>query len=66
MRIGLEMRQEKFSGIEEEKMNTNGASHRTEEDESETSFGDKRTSCLDRLGVKMDDGLHRIFTAYVY
>lgn len=36
-----------------------------DEDESETSFDDEQNSLLDRLGVKIDDSLHRIFTSYV-
>lgn len=47
-------------------MNTNGASHQTEEDECVTSFGKVRASCLDRLGMKIDIGLHKLFTAYVH
>lgn len=34
-----------------------------DEDESETSFDDEQNSLLDRLGVKIDDNLHRIFTS---
>jgi Niemann-Pick C1 protein len=60
------MRQDKPVGIEEEKMNTNGLNHVSEEDESETSIGDEQTGWLDRLGIQMDDGLRRIFTAYVF
>jgi hypothetical protein len=33
-----------------------------DEDESETSFDDEQNSLLDRLGVKIDDSLRRIFT----
>jgi len=36
-----------------------------DEDESETSFDDEQNSLLDRLGVKIDNSLHRIFTSYV-
>ncbi len=36
-----------------------------DEDESETSFENEENSLLDRLGVKIDDSLHQIFTAYV-
>jgi hypothetical protein len=34
-----------------------------DEDESENSFEDEQNSLLDRLGVKIDDSLHRIFTS---
>jgi hypothetical protein len=60
------MRQDKPVGIEEEKMNTNGVHRVTEEDESETSFAGEQTGWLDRLGMKMDDALHKIFTSYVF
>ena len=36
-----------------------------DEAESETSFTDQENSLLDRLGVKVDDTLRDIFTAYV-
>jgi len=49
--------------MEGDKMNTNGG-HVIDEDESETSFGGEQTSLLDRLGVKIDDGLHSVFTRY--
>jgi hypothetical protein len=59
------MRNEKTNEIEGEKMNTNGGGHHvTDEDDSETSFSGEQTGLLDRLGIKIDDGLHRIFTAY--
>ncbi len=57
------MRNEKPVEMEGDKMNTNGG-HITDEDESETSFGGEQTSLLDRLGVKIDDGLHSVFTRY--
>lgn len=60
----LDMRQEKFTGVEEEKLNTTGVPVHTDEDESETLYDDKRTGHLDRLGMKIDDGLHTIFTKY--
>ncbi len=60
------MRNEKPVGIEGEKMNTNGAHHAEDEADSETSFGDEHVGFLDRLGMKMDDRLHRIFTGYVF
>jgi len=59
------MRNEKKNEIEGEKMNTNGGGHHvTDEDDSETSFSGEQTGLLDQLGIKIDDGLHRIFTAY--
>ena len=64
MNCYLAMRQEKITGVTEEKMNTNGVPRPTDDDESETSFDEGRTGCLDRLGMKMDDGLHWIFTKY--
>ena len=51
------MRQDKVVEGETEKMNTNVA----DEIDSETSFGGE-SSFLDRLGIKIDDALHRIFT----
>ena len=60
----LAMRNEKPVGTEGEKMNTNGAHHAEDEADSETSFGDEHVSFLDRLGMKIDDRLHRIFTGY--
>ena len=50
---------------QENKLNSNDDDHLKENDEylSETSFDSDRTSFLDRLGIKMDDGLHKIFTA---
>ncbi len=35
-----------------------------DEDESEASFSDEQNGLLDRLGVKIDDSLHKTFTAY--
>lgn len=47
-------------------MNTNGGPPVEDEiDESEASFGGGQNSFLDRLGIKMDDTLHSIFTKYV-
>jgi len=37
-----------------------------DEDESEVSFDDHGDGLLDRLGVKIDDSLHEMFTAYVF
>ena len=36
-----------------------------DEDQSENSFDEEQTSFLDRLGVKIDRTLHRMFTSYV-
>jgi hypothetical protein len=53
----------------EEKTRTNEHLHEPlsghDEVESETSFVDEQNSLLDRLGVKIDDSLRDIFTAYV-
>jgi len=59
------MRSEKPIGMEGEKMNTNGC-HVTDEDDSETSFGGGQTGLFDRLGMKIDDALHSIFTTYEF
>ncbi len=37
-----------------------------DEDESEVSFDDHGDGLLDRLGVKIDESLHEMFTAYVF
>jgi hypothetical protein len=60
------MRSDKPVGTEGEKMNTNGVHHVEDEADSETSFGGEQDGFLDRLGMKMDDTLHRVFTAYVF
>jgi hypothetical protein len=62
----LDKQNEKPVEAEGEKMNTNGGPHLTDEDDSETSFGGEQTGFLDRLGMKMDDTLHSIFTAYEF
>lgn len=36
-----------------------------DEDQSENSFDEERSSFLDRLGAKIDRNLHRSFTSYV-
>ena len=53
-----DIRQDKGVEGETEKMNSNIP----DEMESETSFGGE-SSFLDRMGIKVDDLLHRIFTA---
>ena len=35
-----------------------------DEDESEASFSDEQNGLLERLGVKIDTSLHKIFTSY--
>jgi hypothetical protein len=60
------MRQDTPVVAEEEKMNTNGIHLSSEEDQSEVSDSEGRKGWLDELGIKMDDRLHRIFTAYVF
>jgi len=45
-------------------MNKNGVDHVTDQDDSETSFVGDKIGLLDRLGVKIDDALHRIFEKY--
>ncbi|CAF0895064.1 unnamed protein product [Adineta steineri] len=54
---------EKTLGAEGEKMNTNGAHNNEDEADSETSFSDEDDGILARAGLKIDDQLHRIFTA---
>jgi hypothetical protein len=62
----LAMRNEKPVGIEGEKKDTNGVQFVEDEGDSETSFDGEGSGYLDRLGMKIDDRLHRIFTAYVF
>jgi hypothetical protein len=45
-------------------MNKNGVDHVIDQDDSETSFAGDKIGLLDRLGVKIDDTLHRIFEKY--
>ncbi|CAF3648389.1 unnamed protein product, partial [Rotaria sp. Silwood2] len=59
------MRTDKPIETEGEKKNLNGA-HIQDESDSEGSFGEERSGFLDRLGMKIDDGLHSVFTAYVF
>jgi hypothetical protein len=61
----VELQEQNIASPEEEKFNNNGAYHGQDEIDSETSFGSEESSFLDRLGMKIDDSLHRIFTAYV-
>ncbi|CAF4106049.1 unnamed protein product, partial [Rotaria sp. Silwood2] len=56
------MRTDKPIETEGEKKNLNGA-HIQDESDSEGSFGEERSGFLDRLGMKIDDGLHSVFTA---
>ena len=60
------MRHDKTIDIEGEKMNTNNVHLTESEADSETSFGGEQGSFLDRLGMKIDDTLHSVFTAYVF
>lgn len=57
------IKQRKKSSQQEKKLNGDGGLDENDEYLSETSFGSDRTSLLDRLGIKMDDALHEIFTA---
>ena len=61
----VELQEQNIDSPEGEKFNNNGAFHGQDEIDSETSFGSEESSFLDRLGMKIDDSLHRIFTTYV-
>ncbi|CAF4566900.1 unnamed protein product [Rotaria sp. Silwood1] len=56
------MRNDQLDGIECETKNLNEVQNKDESD-SESSFTEKPSGFLDRIGITIDDGLHRIFTA---
>ncbi|CAF1267837.1 unnamed protein product [Adineta ricciae] len=56
------IRSEKTVEGEDEKMNANSAQQSEDEAELEISLSGGRPGCFDRLGIIIDDTLHRIFT----
>jgi len=58
---------EQTKSIDNEKHRSNECEHIPIDDEegSEVSFDDQQIGLLERLGVKIDDQLHKIFTSYV-
>ena len=58
---------EQTKSIDNEKHRSNEFEHVPIDDEegSEVSFDDQQIGLLERLGVKIDDQLHKIFTSYV-
>ena len=61
----LDIRSEKTVEGEDEKINANSAQQSEDEAELEISLSGGRPGCFDRLGIIIDDTLHRIFTVYV-
>ncbi len=60
------MRNGKTEIVETEKLNSNGYNHTSvpnpDELDSETSFPAEHIRIFDRIGIKIDDMLHDVFT----